>query len=75
MKKLMEESYSYILYEKDEELILSVLCGTVAMFDRTIVLNAEERSAFEKNGKEYIDSLAARIRFSPSSFDERHIDI
>jgi hypothetical protein len=75
MKELIKESWSHILYEKDGELILSVICGGVALFDVNIVLNEEERSTFEKHGQDYINTLAGDIRSHPSKFAERNIRI
>lgn len=67
LKKRME----YILYEDKGKYLLSVVCGTVGMFEINIYLNQEEMKQFEKNGEVFIKILAERIRCSPKSFVDR----
>ena len=51
MKKVVAQgAWEYTLFDVDGRLILEVVCGTVALFDMTIELNAEERAAWEANG-------------------------
>jgi hypothetical protein len=71
MKELIKSNWNYILHEKDGRLILSVVCGGVALFEREIVLNKEEQSAFEKHGQEYLNTLADAVRNNPVKFENR----
>lgn len=41
MLKIAEEPWNYILYQYEEKLIMSVLCGTNAMYEITIQLTEE----------------------------------
>lgn len=74
MKKLIEKTWSYILYQTDDNnLIFSVVCGTVGLYQRNIQLNEEEKAEFEKKGESYLEALAENIRQSADSYKPRHI--
>lgn len=53
--------WDYVLYEVDNDLYLSVLAGSVAMFEAIIKLNATERSTYEQEGQSYIAALAKTL--------------
>lgn len=73
MKKLIEKTWSYILYQTDDDnLILSVVCGTVGLYDVNIQLNDEEKDKFEKDGTEFIDELALDVSSNPPKYRNRH---
>lgn len=73
MKKLIEKTWSYILYQTDDNnLILSVVCGTVGLYDVNIQLNDEEKDKFEKDGTEFIDELALDVSSNPPKYRNRH---
>lgn len=74
MKKLIEKTWSYILYQTDDNnLIFFVLCGSVGLYDRTIQLDEQEKSEFEKQGQNYLEILAEDIRQNPDKYTPRHI--
>lgn len=74
MKKLVEKTWSYILYQTDDNnLIFSVVCGTVGLYQRNIQLNEQEKSEFEKQGQNYLDVLAEEVRQSADKYKSRHI--
>ncbi len=74
MKKLIEKTWSYILYQTDDNnLIFSVVCGTVGLYQRNIQLNEKEKSEFEKQGQNYLEVLAEHIRQSADEYKPRHI--
>ena len=75
MKELLKSQWTYILYDDNGKLLLSVVCGKVGLFDRNIYLNPEELSGYHSQGEEYIKDLAEVIRNKPSDFDERHVNI
>lgn len=62
-EKLVDVSWSHTLERKDDKLILTVLCGTVGLFDVAIELTTAEKEQYALNGKEYIESLAKTIHF------------
>lgn len=65
MKIIINESWNYQLIKDAEQYKLSVLCGTVALYEIEYVLNDNEITLFEKNGKSFIDSLVKEIRENP----------
>lgn len=73
MNTLLSKSWQYTLYEKEENLFLEVICGTVAVFTVTIQLNEEEKENYTAMGESYIDILASQITYSPNSFESRNI--
>lgn len=75
MKELIKKNWEYTLYLLDEKHILSVLCGTVALFERNIILTDEELKNFYAKGEPFIDLLAEKIRSTPNIFSSRHIEL
>lgn len=73
MNILIEEHYFYTLHEANERILLTVVCGTVAVFDVTIALTSHEIKCFQAEGKAYIDALANQILYSPDSFLDRRV--
>lgn len=74
MKKLIDKNWEYTLYQgKDNNLIFSVLCGSVGLYDTNIQLNEEEKVEFEKKGQSFLDILAEDIRQNESKYNARHI--
>jgi hypothetical protein len=75
MKELSKKKWTYILYEINGQLLFSVVCGTVALFDRNIYLNEEEIKIYNEKKDAFLDLLAEKIRNSPDKFEDRHIKI
>jgi len=73
VKKLIEKTWSYMLYQTDDNLIFSVLCGSSAIYETNIQLNEQEKSEFEKKGQSFLDVLAEDIRQNESKYNPRHI--
>ena len=65
MKIIINESWNYQLIKDAEQYKLSVLCGTVALYEIEYILNDNQIILFEKNGKSFIDSLVKEIRKNP----------
>lgn len=74
MKEIHRSQWNYILYEKDGNLMFSVICGTIGVFEVNILLNGEEVDNFKQKGEDYLKELAEKIRYSPKSFNDRHVD-
>ena len=70
---IFSEHWAYDFFEKDGRYYLCVPCGTVAVYDVTVELTPNEFTAYEAGGEEAIRSLADQIRFSPSSYQQRHV--
>lgn len=73
MKEVINKNWDYILYEDNGEYIISVLCGSIGIFEINIQLNSEEKEWFLKRGAEYTDELAKQIQFSPQLYNNRKI--
>jgi hypothetical protein len=71
-EEIARKDWYYILYRSDEGLLLSVLCGTVGMYDVTVLLTAEEAARYRADER-YLDELAGAIRYSPDSYLHRRI--
>lgn len=76
LKLIHSECWSYSLYEdEDENLILSVLCGTVGLYETNIILNEEEIKNYESKKNDFLKSISDVIRRKPSAYRDRHIRI
>lgn len=75
MKQILEERWNYILIDDNGKLLLSVICGTVGLYDTNVYLNESELADYYREGEKYIKELAARIRYSPKSYNDRHVKI
>ncbi len=73
MEEIIKKNWNYILYKTDGEYFLSVVCGTVAIFDRNIRLYPDELQKYVQHGEKYTDELARKICYSPDSFSNRHL--
>jgi hypothetical protein len=75
METLLQKPWDYTFSRNDTgELVLSVLCGSVGLFEIDIVLNHEETEQYNKNGETSIDQLAGRIRYNPNDWISRKIN-
>jgi hypothetical protein len=72
-QEIIKKDWDYNFYKDEDKYILSVVCGSVALFEIKIQLNSEELKAFDEGGDGYIDKLAKEIQYSPSSFSNRNI--
>ena len=68
MIELIKKNWNYILYKNKEEYVLSVLCGTVALYDIEITLNTEQKLNYQNYGEKFIDGLAKKVRDNPSLY-------
>lgn len=68
-----EETWSWMLLAEGEALYLSVVCGTVGIFEIAVRLEAGESGSYAAEGRAFLETLAAAIRFRPSAFRARDI--
>ena len=59
---LHEEQWSWRLDRTAEGLVLDVVCGTVGIYTRTIVLEPHEIEMWEAGGPEGLEPLVEAIR-------------
>ena len=68
MKEIVtQKKWVYTLYKTDNGMLLSVVCGGVAMFNVDVLLSDEEANQAKQN-ESFIDSLAEKIRNSPKQY-------
>lgn len=75
MKKILEKPWTYILYLDNDKYILSVVCGSVAMFEINLVLDDVENAGYREQGEVYISQLAAAVRDAPKAYMDRHTNV
>lgn len=72
-RKLHEEPWSWTLEEIDEGLLLTVLCGTVGLYEKAVLLEPDEIAAWNQHGPAGLESLAEAIRYNaPTGTGLRH---
>lgn len=61
-ERLHTETWSWTLDRTDDGLRLSVVCGTVGLYERDILLTPEEIALWERNGPSGLEPLVEAIR-------------
>jgi hypothetical protein len=68
------EQHEFDLFEEPNgSLVISVLCGTVGLYEVRVRLNEDEIGRYQAEGVESLDDLATRIRKDESKFKSRMI--
>ncbi len=76
MQVVAEETWSWMLFAAGERLLLSVVCGTVAIYTLDLELNAAEVAEYRAAGNAAVARLAAAVQDSPKRFwDRRFADL
>jgi hypothetical protein len=74
MKTLAEESWSHTLFDRNGEIILSVVCGGAAIYEFNVRLTEEEIGRVVGNEVE-LDALAKAIRDNNSAYLDRQVKL
>ena len=61
-ERLHTESWSWTLDRTADGLRLSVVCGTVGLYERDILLTPDEAGMWERNGPAGLEPLVEAIR-------------
>jgi len=72
MKILEKVNWAYILFESDEGIFLSVVCGSVGIFETVIRLTDEEVQSY-RGTPDFIKTLADKVCSNPHAYKGRHI--
>lgn len=77
MNEIERQSNAWVLYELDEpyRLVLSVLCGSVALYQLNIELTPEEREEYMVAGTVSVEVIADKVRSCPNRYKSRHIQL
>ncbi len=62
-RTLHDESWSWTLEEVDEGLLLTVVCGTVGIYETAVLLEPDDVAAWEQHGPAGLEPLAEAIRY------------
>lgn len=62
-----------LVEQENNQLILNVMCGGIAMFEARVPLTSAEVSLFEKEGDAYLERLAIEVRKNVHSYESRMI--
>ncbi len=60
---LHDQPWSWTLDSTAEGLILTVMCGTVGLYERSVLLEPEEIRAWQESGPAGLESLVEAIRY------------
>jgi hypothetical protein len=74
VRKIKMKPWEYILFRTQDGYLLSVTCGTSGMYQLNIPLTKEEEGQCLASDSA-IDELAAKIRYEPSRYAERKVEI
>ncbi len=74
MNVIAEENWAWMLYEEGNDRFLSVLCGTVGIYELHIQLEAIEIESYQRLGLRYIDQLAQAVTGNPTVFLARNLN-
>jgi len=68
------EEHAWSFYEvPGHGFVLSVICGSVGVFETNIVLDLEEQEFFAAAGRVGLEMLAEKVRNRPSDYRGRHV--
>ena len=72
--KHSNKELEYDLFEElSGRLVISVLCGTIALYEAQVPLNDQETQRYQEEGENFLDDLATRIRNEEGNFRSRMI--
>lgn len=73
MEEVSGKHWDHILYRDGDSLILSVVCGTVGIFEVNIKLDDNEAGHYAEQGEAYLAMLAQSVRNNPNAYASRRI--
>ena len=69
MKELLKKQWKYTLYVNEiGSYILTVICGTIGLYEIEHVLTNKQLLNYHKKGKQFIDALANDISYNPNKY-------
>ncbi|MDI1257329.1 MAG: hypothetical protein PSV16_14640 [Flavobacterium sp.] len=69
METIFQKEWDYTFSKNgNNKFILSVVCGSIALFEVDIILNQEEINRYNEDGEKFISSLAKTIREKPENW-------
>jgi hypothetical protein len=71
MEIIAQEQWAWTLFQEEAEFFLSVLCGTVGLYE--VVLKLSPSEATMASNREALNELASKVRSQPKSFAHRQV--
>lgn len=68
MEIIINERWNYQLIKNNDTYKLSVMCGTVGLYEIEIELTNEQINEYKNKGKEFIEDLVKLIRSNPNDY-------
>ena len=75
LEVLLKVSWTFVLFTYGHRYFLSVVCGSVALYNVNIELSAEEIDLYRREGEDGIAKLAREVFNNPSMYEARKIEI
>jgi hypothetical protein len=75
LTEVLKSDWRYILYEYSDAFILSVLCGTIGLYERNFLLDDEQERRLASEGTSFLHELSSQIIYSSGSYSDRDIRI
>lgn len=72
MEIIIDKKWDFTLFKKKEQLLLSVLCGSIGIYELNILLTPAEVEMYNIEGEKYILYLARLIQKNPDNYKSRH---
>lgn len=73
MEVIAEKSWNWMLFADGERLLLSVVCGSVGIYEMDFELTEDEVAAYRRLEHPYLDQLAEAARSRPAAFGTRRL--
>ena len=73
MRVLGEETWAWMLFEDETSKYLSVVCGSVGIYDTCFALSEFEVAEFFARGNASLSQLARSVSQHPATFQHRHL--
>lgn len=73
MQVIAEQTWSWLLLSDGQHWWLSVVCGSVGLFERNIELDAVESLLWTQGGEAALRRFARRIQADPAAWSTRHL--
>ncbi len=69
MNEIIKKQWNYRLFKNSsDEYVLSVLCGTIGLYEVEVKLSPQQIQDYEDKGEKVIDELAQEIRNNPANY-------
>lgn len=73
MQVLAEETWDWMLLREDARYFLSVVCGSVGIYERNLELDPQEVEQYQRQGNSFLKELARQVAYQPQNFKARHL--